>query len=73
MWGGAFHAIEHRMRRHVQTFVGIYTCRHLVEMGWLRKMETPWVGMRMGAKHEDRQITKNLRTLLVEVECGLFL
>jgi hypothetical protein len=42
-------------------------------MGWLRKMETPWVGMRMGAKHEDRQITKNLRTLLVEAECGLFL
>jgi hypothetical protein len=36
-------------------------------------METPWVGMRMGAKYQDRQITKNLRTLLVEAECGLFL
>ena len=22
-------------------------------------METPWVGVRMGAMHEDRQITRN--------------
>ena len=27
-----------------------------------RKMETPLVGMRMGAEHEDRLITKDLRT-----------
>jgi hypothetical protein len=36
-----------------------------------RKMETPWVGMRMGARHEDRQIMKSLRTCL-ELECDLF-
>jgi hypothetical protein len=35
-------------------------------------METPLVGMRMVAKHEDRQITKSLRTCLVESESGLF-
>jgi hypothetical protein len=35
-------------------------------------METPWVGMRMGARHEDRQIMKSLRTCLVESECDLF-
>ena len=29
-------------------------------------METPWVGVRMGAMHEDRQITRNLRTLWVD-------
>jgi len=28
--------------------------------------ETPKVGVRMGAMHEDRQITRNLRTLWVD-------
>ncbi len=36
------------------------------------KMETPWVAMRMGARHEDRQIMKSLRTCLVESGCDLF-
>ena len=42
---------------------------------FIRKMETPWVGMRMGARHEDRQIMKSLRTCLVDVEseCDFFL
>ena len=38
-----------------------------------RKVETPLVGMRMGAEHEDRQIMKSLRKCLVESESGLFL
>ena len=27
--------------------------------GALKVMETPWVGVRMGEMHEDRQITRN--------------
>ena len=35
----------------------------------IRKMETPWVSMRM---HENRQIMKILRTCLVDSEYDLF-
>jgi hypothetical protein len=34
-----------------------------------RKMETPVVGMRMGAEHEDSLITKDFRTYWLKGEC----